>query len=122
MSDRARAYQDQVTGHPQAAGSYVYRVSGGGATADFDGYADGKLIDAKGPGYAWAVQDGQFRAGYQGVSGLIEQGRRQARVAKALGLPVEWDVAEPQTADAIKALFRRNGITGITVRYVPPQP
>lgn len=115
-----RAYQDQITGHRQAAGSYVYKVSGGGATADFDGHRDGTLIEAKGPGYAWAVRDGQFRAGYNGASALVEQGARQARVAKALGVPLEWDVAEPQTADAIKALFRRHRITGITVRYVPP--
>jgi hypothetical protein len=119
MSDRARAYQDQVTGQPNAAGSFVYKVSADGQTADFDGYQDGKFIEAKGPGYAWAVKDGQFIPNYKGAQNLVDQAERQLRVAQ--GTPIEWDIAEPQTADAIKALFRRSGIRGITVRYVPPQ-
>lgn len=45
MSDRAKAYQESVTGVPSEIG---YRVDG----AKFDGFREGTLIDAKGPGYA----------------------------------------------------------------------
>jgi Flp pilus assembly pilin Flp len=126
MSERARAYQDQITGQPNAAGSYVYKASGGGETADFDGYRDGKLIEAKGPGYAGFTKNGQFQRWWvnsrSGGQQMLAQARREATVAKSLGVPLEWDVAEPQAAEAIQTLLEDNGITGITVRYVPPQP
>jgi Restriction endonuclease fold toxin 5 len=124
MSDRARAYQDQVTGQPKAAGSYVYQVSGGGATAGFDGYRDGKLIEAKGPGYAGFTKNGQFQAWWadspSGGRQIVQQARREVQAAD--GTPIEWDVTEPQAAQAIKQLLKSNGISGITVRYVPAQP
>ncbi|WP_373371251.1 hypothetical protein [Stigmatella ashevillensis] len=47
MSPSARKYQAQVTGAPEGS---AYRVRGGGEKADFDGYQDGVLLDAKGPG------------------------------------------------------------------------
>jgi hypothetical protein len=126
MSDRARAYQDQITGKPNAAGSYVYKASGGGETADFDGYRDGKLIEAKGPGYAGFTKNGEFQRWWvnskSGGQAMLNQARREATVASSLGVPLEWDVAEPQAAEAIQTLLEDNGITGITVRYVPPQP
>ena len=44
MSARARMYQEAVTGVPSEIG---YRVDG----VKFDGFKNGTLIDAKGPGY-----------------------------------------------------------------------
>lgn len=113
MSDRARAYQEQITGH---SSSEAYVVGG----VKFDGYRDGVLIDAKGPGYDWAVKDGEFIPNYRGAQAMVDQATRQ--VAAANGTPIEWDVAEPQAKEAIQTLLEDNGITGITVRYVPPRP
>jgi len=49
MSERAAAYQTQITGRPA---NESYTVKG----VKFDGYSAGMLLDAKGPGYAqWVV-------------------------------------------------------------------
>jgi hypothetical protein len=49
MSEQARSYQAQVTGAPKG---YVYRVKRGDEEVDFDGFDEGVLLEAKGPGYA----------------------------------------------------------------------
>lgn len=53
MSDRAADYQAQISGLPRGQ---IYEVNG----VKFDGYADGALKEAKGPGYAQFVKDGRF--------------------------------------------------------------
>lgn len=111
MSARAAAYQEQITGR---AASQSYVVNG----VKFDGYSGGVLQDAKGPGYAWAVKNGQFIPRYHGAQDLLDQAQRQ--VAAAQGAPITWSVAEENTATAIENLFGRNGIYGINVEYVPP--
>jgi len=121
MSDRARAYQSQVTG---ASPNTVYRVYTAdpavpSGQVDFDGYANGYLIDAKGPGYAGFVgNDGRFEPFFQGQYGFLDDARRQ--LAAAGDTPIVWYVAEEQAADAIANLFFDNGITGITVVFEPP--
>ena len=106
MSDRAAAFQAEVTG--SAPGS-VYRVGG----VDFDGFSNGTLLEAKGPGYATFVRAGEFRPWFQGADGLVSQASRQ--LAAAGGTPIRWVVAEPEAATAIRNLFGQNGITGINV-------
>ena len=111
MSARAAAYQAQITG--QSGEAYV--VNG----VKFDGYSAAEgLIDAKGPGYAWAVEDGEFIAGYKGADSLVMQARRQLGAAN--GTPITWHVAEPQTATAIQNLFNSNNIRGISVVRTAP--
>lgn len=78
MSARAAAYQEQITG--RAAGP-VYRVNG----VNFDGYTDGVLQEAKGPGYANFVENGDFQPWYRGANALAEQATRQ--LAAAGGTP-----------------------------------
>ncbi len=74
MSPRAAIFQSQVTG---LLPGVEYRVG----TVVFDGFADGVLLEAKGPGYAnlldapWADIRGDF----------LNQGLRQ--VAAANGTP-----------------------------------
>jgi hypothetical protein len=111
MSSRAAAYQEQITGQP-ASESYI--LNG----VKFDGYSDGVLQDAKGPGYAWAVKDGEFVPNYQGAQGLLAQAQRQLTVAR--GAPITWSVAQSITATAIENLFAANGLSGVNVVYVPP--
>jgi len=111
MSARAAAYQLQITG---VARGTVYDVGG----VAFDGYIDGMLIDAKGPGYAWAVKNGEFQSWFGGQQGLIDQATRQLNVAGET--PITWFVAEPEAATAMENLFANNGITGITIVHTPP--
>jgi RHS repeat-associated protein len=110
MSGRATAYQEQITG--RAAGS-VYKVNG----VKFDGYADGALQEAKGPGYAQFVKNGEFQPWFRGSAGLVSQAERQ--VAAAGGTPITWLVAEQPAVAAINNLFEANTIAGINVVYVP---
>ncbi len=89
MSSRAAAYHARVTGG--AAGS-VYRVGG----VNFDGFANGVLQEAKGPGYANFVRNGQFQPWFSGADGLASQAQRQLAVAGALRSPGQWPSRRPR--------------------------
>ncbi|MCG8421215.1 MAG: restriction endonuclease fold toxin 5 domain-containing protein [Proteobacteria bacterium] len=109
MSARAAAYQTRITG--RTGQSYV--VNG----VRFDGFKNGVLLEAKGPGYAKFVKNGRFRAWFTGSDGFLAQARRQ--LAAARGTPVQWHFAEETAANATRALFRGNGISGIQVVVTP---
>lgn len=110
MSQRAAAYQQQITG---VNANQSYLVDG----VKFDGFNDGVLLDAKGPGYAWAVRDGEFADYYRGSEALQGQARRQIQAAG--GVPIRWHVAEQPAATAMTELFRENRIKGIEVIHTP---
>ncbi|MEA1649361.1 Tox-REase-5 domain-containing protein [Nitrospirillum sp. BR 11164] len=112
MSERASSYQAQITGRPGEA----YMVDG----VKFDGFADGTLLDAKGPGYASFVKDGKFRSFFRGQDSLLDQALRQTRAAD--GTPITWHVAEPEAATAMRNLLKQNDIEGITVVHTPMNP
>ncbi len=98
----------------------VGRKHGGVA---FDGFQDGVLMEAKGPGYA-----NKFNADltpkkwfkFSGAQQLIEQARRQFNLAK--GTPIRWHVAEEKAAAALKKLFEGADVRGIEVVHTPAQP
>ncbi len=106
MPARAAAFQAEVTGLPQGT---AYRLGG----VDFDGFTNGVLLEAKGPGYATFVRGGEFKPWFQGADDMVSQASRQLNVAG--GTPVQWVVAEPETATAIRNLFAENGISGVNV-------
>jgi Restriction endonuclease fold toxin 5 len=110
MSERAKEYQDRVTGAPAGMG---YKVEG----VKFDGYSDGKLLDAKGPGYENFVKNERFMGWYNGADSLVSQAERQLRAAGST--PVEWRVAEPKAAVAMRNLFSDAGISGISIVDTP---
>lgn len=113
MSDRARAYQTQITGHTNEA----YVVDG----VKFDGINDaGTLLDAKGPGYSNFVDSdtGQFSDWWQGKDGFLKQARDQIDAAN--GNPIEWHFAESDAAAATQSLLRSENINGINVIVTPP--
>lgn len=110
MSSRAAAYQARITG--RSAGS-VYNVNG----VKFDGFANGVLQEAKGPGYARFVSNGQFRPWFSGADSLASQAQRQ--IGAAGGTPITWSVAEADAVTAINNLFVSRGISGINVMHVP---
>jgi filamentous hemagglutinin len=112
MSARAAAYQAQITGRTGQA----YIVNG----TKFDGLVDGVLTEAKGPGYANFVENGQFQPWFQGQYGLVDQATSQ--LAAANGAPIAWQVAEQEAVAAIQNLFGANNISGISVFWTPFVP
>jgi hypothetical protein len=112
MSERAAAYQTQITG--RTGESFV--VDG----VKFDGVGPKGLVDAKGPGYAKFVKDGKFQPWFKGKQALLDQAERQ--IAAANGTPITWHAAEAEAATAIQNLLRGEGITAITVVHTPPVP
>jgi hypothetical protein len=117
MSARAARYQEQVTGRPA---NQSFETNG----VRFDGYKEGRLqnvlIDAKGPGYQSFVEKigDTFRAWFSGQDALVSQANRQIRAAQ--GRAIEWHVAEPRAALAIRELLGRNGLSEIRVINTPP--
>ncbi len=110
MSERARKYQAKITGRTDGS---VYEIDG----VRFDGYRDGVLLEAKGPGYANFVKDGEFRDFFHGKETLVEQAERQ--IAAAAGTKIRWSVAEKSAADAMRRFLRENDVTGIDVVWTP---
>lgn len=124
MSDRARAYEEQVTGTPAGTEYAVPRP--GGRDVRFDGWdpdagPNGTLVEAKGPGYEWLVgKDGAFKPGTGPAESIPDQLKRQHEAAAAAGVEVEWRVAERRVAEAIEDLILEADYDNITVKHVPP--
>ncbi|MGC4013099.1 MAG: RHS repeat-associated core domain-containing protein [Luteolibacter sp.] len=112
MSDRSAIYQSRVTGRLPDVG---YTANG----VKFDGFdtARGVLLDAKGPGYATFVRDGQFMPWYNGADSMVAQAQRQ--LGAAGGVPIEWHFAEEAAANATRNLFQSRGIEGISIFHTP---
>jgi len=115
MSSRARAYQEQISGHSADEAYWVGSVR-------FDGFKDGVLLDAKGPGYANKFFDdfepkSWFK--HSGARALVEQAQRQLGVARRTGTPIRWHIAEEKTLEALRRLFQDNNVFGIEMIYTP---
>jgi Restriction endonuclease fold toxin 5 len=107
MSPRAADFQASVTGAPPGT---VYRLHG----VDFDGFSNGVLLDAKGPGYANLLdRNGEIQPWARVRDEWLDDAERQLRAAD--GVPVRWVVAEPETAAAIRRLLAREGFDEIEV-------
>ncbi|CAM3167312.1 Tox-REase-5 domain-containing protein [Corallococcus soli] len=121
MSARARRYQEQISEHPADEAYWVGGVGKNSGGVKFDGFRDGVLLEAKGPGYARFFEEldpkGWFS--HSGARALVEQARRQSEKVRNLGVPIQWHVAEQQAADAIRTLLMRNRINGVQVVYTP---
>ncbi|NOK16578.1 Tox-REase-5 domain-containing protein [Corallococcus carmarthensis] len=115
MSERARRYQEQISGHSADEAYWVGDVK-------FDGFRDGVLLDAKGPGYANKFFDDLdpkrwFKS--TGAEALANQARRQLKAVQGLGTRIEWHVAEEKAANAIHKLLESNDIHGIRIVHTP---
>jgi NADPH-dependent ferric siderophore reductase len=118
MSESARTYQAQRTGAPKG---YAYRVKVGDEEVDFDGFDQGVLLEVKATGYAkWIDKNLNFLKIFEGRDKLLEQARRQFRVAR--GTPVRWIVAEEKLGGVLRKLFKANGLEDIEVVHIPPTP
>lgn len=122
MSERARAYQEQIAGHSADEAYWVGGVGKKSGGVKFDGFKDGVLLEAKGPGYADKFLDTlepEYWFKNSGAADLVKQARRQSNRVMGMGIPIEWHVAEQKAADAIRLLLERNTIEGIEVIYTP---
>ena len=117
MSESARNYQAQTTGAPKG---YAYRVKWGDTEADFDGFDEGVLLEAKGAGYAqWIDNKLNFLKIFKGGDKLLGQAKRQVEVAN--GTPIRWIVAEEKLAGALRKMFQGE-LLPIEVIQVSPAP
>ncbi|MCP3098410.1 restriction endonuclease fold toxin 5 domain-containing protein [Myxococcus sp. K15C18031901] len=112
MKEPARRYEKQVTGAPDGQ---IYKVE----DVKFDGFKDGVLLEAKGPGYAKFIAEAAENGGwYQGFRRIVEQAERQLAVAN--GHPVRWHFAEREAAEFVREIFRNEGLGRIRVVHTPP--
>jgi hypothetical protein len=122
-SERARAYQEQVTGRSYDDAYWVGGVGRNSGGVKFDGFKDGVLLEAKGPGYANKFLDDlkpQVWFEKSGARALIEQAQRQLRAVRRTGASIQWHIAEQKTAEAIRKLFKDNDVEEIEVVFTPP--
>ncbi|WP_276375044.1 Tox-REase-5 domain-containing protein [Corallococcus exercitus] len=121
MSERAQRYQEQITGHPADDAYWIGGVGQNSGGVKFDGFKDGVLLEAKGPGYANKFLDNLSPKVWfekSGAKALVDQARRQLRAAR--GTPIRWYIAEEKTAEAIRKLFDANDLDGIEVVFARP--
>jgi hypothetical protein len=120
MSKRAARYQEQICGQPVSEAYWVGGVGRKSKGLKFDGFKEGVLLEAKGPGYANKFNEDLSPKKWFELSGaeqLIEQAKRQFRAAK--GVPIRWHVAEKKAADAIRKLLNSGDVEGIEVVHTP---
>jgi hypothetical protein len=120
MSKRAARYQEQISGQPVSEAYWVGGVGRKSGGVKFDGFEDGVLLEAKGPGYANKFNDDLSPKKWFELSGaeqLIEQAKRQFTAAK--GASIRWHVAEKKAADALRKLLKGAGVKGIEVVHTP---
>ncbi len=123
MSPRARHYQEQITRHSADDAYWIGGVGRNSGGVKFDGFENGVLLEAKGPGYANKfLDDLRPKVWFEksGAKALVEQARRQLRASHGTGASIRWHIAEQKTAEAIRELFRANDIEGIEVAFTPP--
>lgn len=109
-SARSQVYEEEMTGVPIENSYYVDGV-------EFDGYEDGVLIDAKGPGYAHLIGHDWNTVEDE----LIDTANRQARAAARTRTPIEWRIAEPELAAHLHKLQERGRFSpSIRIIQVPP--
>jgi hypothetical protein len=118
-SERSQAYQQKVTGRPA---TQIYKVNG----VEFDGFENGVLLEAKGPGYASFIEaNGQPKYWYNDwgkFDEMMRQASRQSQMAEQVGLPLRWHVAEAELAAFLRQQFRNRNLRNIEVVHTPMSP
>ncbi|WP_338282321.1 Tox-REase-5 domain-containing protein [Corallococcus caeni] len=121
MKPPARRYQEQITGHTADEAYWVGGASTQAGGVKFDGFKDGVLLEAKGPGYAKFFEGLEPKEWFRnsGAQGLVEQAERQSRMARGMGIPVRWHVAEKVAADAFRELLKNARVVGVEIVHTP---
>jgi hypothetical protein len=99
-----------VTGRPVSE-AYVI------GTLRFDGYRDGVLLEAKGPGYASFIANGEFKTWFTRGEDILAQADRQSKAAPSHR--IEWHVADAEFASMLEDKLR--SFLNIRVIHTPPQ-
>ncbi|MBN8229995.1 hypothetical protein JYK02_20995 [Corallococcus macrosporus] len=117
MSTRARRYQEQISGHSADEAYWVGDVK-------FDGFKDGVLLEAKGPGYAKFFEGLEPKEWFRnsGAQMLVDQADRQSRKVRGTGILVRWHVAEKAAADAFRELLKNARVVGVEIVHTPALP
>lgn len=108
MKEQHAEYQLRVAGSSRTE---AYKVG----TVFFDGYANGYLIEAKGPGYAKLSQESIQN---MVLDKLLNQAESQVNVAG--GTPIRWYFAEQEAADWFSAGLLSSGLGGSIEVIVRP--
>jgi hypothetical protein len=119
-SPRAQAYQQEITGRPFKD---VYEVPSGNSKVKFDGYENGQLIEAKGPGYGnFFDAKGTPKPWYEGTGAKALEDQMANQVKAAGNRPIVWYVAEENAMMGMKriAAERVQGGSNITFIHKPP--
>ncbi|WAS87180.1 MULTISPECIES: Tox-REase-5 domain-containing protein [unclassified Corallococcus] len=121
MKPPARRYQEQITGHSADDAYWVGGMSTQAGGVKFDGFKNGVLLEAKGPGYAKFFDGLEPKEWFRnsGAQGLIDQAQRQSDKVRGLGIPIEWHVSEKHAANAIRKLLADAEVKGIKVIHTP---
>jgi len=104
---RGAGYQKEITEAPEGVEYAVHARTPTGKVL-FDGYKDGKLLDAK-DWEQWPPANTEF---WQ--QGVLEDARRQLDAAP--GTPIEWHFPNEDKAQAVRRLFINRGIRGIDIK------
>ncbi|RKG80198.1 hypothetical protein D7W79_08520 [Corallococcus exercitus] len=117
----ARRYQEQITGHSADEAYWVGGVGPNSGGVKFDGFKDGVLLEAKGPGYAKFFEGLEPKEWFRnsGAQGLIDQAQRQSDKVRGMGIPIEWHVSETHAANAIRKLLEDAEVKGIKIISTP---
>jgi len=111
-------YQETATGVTRGS---EYEVNG----TKFDGFENGKLIEAKDNYGSFLDKKGEwqwwFKVGKNGdksgFDALMDEARTQERISQETGSPLEWRVSSPQVQQAIQKSFTEQGINIPVVIY-----
>lgn len=112
-SEESLAYQEQISGLPRGFAVELNDVS-------FDGCRerDGTMLEAKGPGFEWAMTSStSWEEWYRGTSKIMKQAHDQRDAAP--NRRIEWHFAEKSVADYFRERFADEGLANVTVFYTP---
>jgi hypothetical protein len=91
----------------------------------FDGFRVGVLLVAKGPRYgvfADQSQEDGFTRWFANKDKLQRQGKSQLGIARTVGYPVVWHIADTDFVAPVAAFFEREGLADIKLVHTPYQP
>jgi hypothetical protein len=111
---RAIEYQAYVSGLLPGQAIWLNGVSFDGCRQTY-----GVMLEAKGPGYGWALGPDGWRPGYEGGPEAEDQIINQSEAAA--GRIVEWHVAEPSVAAYFSQFAASHGLNNVVVIFDPPR-
>ena len=107
LRPKGAGYQKEITGAPEGV-EYAVPARTPSGKVLFDGYRDGKLLDAK-DWEQWPPANEKFWR-----QGLLEDAENQLGATR--GTPIEWHFPNEEKAQVVRKLLKEEGIGGIDVK------